>query len=74
MVIVVGSDGDKIKEAVGRSQVVGKLTIEFLEDTSDPAKRFHAKSILRARCLVLLFPTPGGFSSISECFVPHDRS
>ena len=49
MVIVVGGDGDKIKEAVQRSQAAGKLKIEFLEDVSDPSKRFHAKSILRAR-------------------------
>lgn len=53
VVIVVGKeDGDKIREVVSRTRAVaeGKVRVEFLEDTGDPARQFHAKSILRARC------------------------
>lgn len=56
VVIVVGQkDGDRIREAVSRTRAVatGKVTIEFLEDTGEPSRQFHAKSILRARCVVV---------------------
>lgn len=49
VVIVVGKNGAQIKEAVSRSGVAEKLTIEFLEDMMEPYRQFHAKSILRAR-------------------------
>lgn len=49
VVIVVGKDGHKIMEAVAHSDAASKLTMEFLEDSTDTVKQFHAKSILRAR-------------------------
>lgn len=49
VVIVVGKDGQKIMESVAHSSVSSKLTIEFLEDSTDRQRQFHAKSILRAR-------------------------
>lgn len=59
VIIVGGSDGDaaKIKEAVSRTRpvVAGKLSIEFLEDPTDPSRQFHAKSILRARYVSFFF-------------------
>ncbi|CAB1100601.1 unnamed protein product [Ectocarpus sp. CCAP 1310/34] len=51
VIVVGGKDGDKIRDAVSRTRAVsaGKITIEFLEDPTDPSRQFHAKSILRAR-------------------------
>ena len=49
MVIVVGKDGARIREAVSRSRADEKITIEFLEDNSEAHRQFHAKSILRGR-------------------------
>lgn len=49
VVIVVGRSGNKIRDAVARSGVAGKVQVEFLEDRSEQTKQFHAKSILRAR-------------------------
>lgn len=49
MVIVVGKDGQKIMEAVAHSGAASKLTIEFLEDSTERSRQFHAKSILRAK-------------------------
>ncbi|CAM9731212.1 unnamed protein product, partial [Sphacelaria rigidula] len=48
IVIVVRKEtAHKMKEAVERSGAASK--VEFLEDSSERSRQFHAKSILRAR-------------------------
>ena len=49
VVIIVGEDGARIKEAVSRSGADEKIAVEFLQDRTVLHRQSHAKSLLRAR-------------------------